>query len=145
MVVSVEIDLNNRKPTKAVLKAHRKRLQDSAAKGSAVGQEHAPEDRGQLRQNRIDPEWRGDTLVWGWDSPYAAAQNDGTEPFWAPAKPLVEWAERHGKDPGFGYYVQWKIAQEGIEPKLFAQEGAQAQKRWLQTNGFGDYIERYLD
>lgn len=145
MVVSVEIELENRHPSNAVRKAHKKYLQDSASKGSAVGQEHAPEDRGQLRQSRIDPEWRGSTLVWGWDAPYAAAQNEGTEGFYPPIDPLIEWSERQGMDKGFAFYVQEKIAEEGIEPKLFAQEGAKAQKRWLQSKDFGDYIDKFLD
>lgn len=145
MVVAVKINLKNRNPSSAFRKGQKKYLQDSAAKGSAVGQEHAPEDRGKLRQSRIDPEWRGNTLVWGWDAPYAAAQNEGTEPFYPPVEPLKEWAERQGKDPGFGYYVQQKIGEEGIEPKLFAQEGAKAQKRWLQSKDFGSYIDKFLD
>lgn len=107
-------------------------MMDAATRGFAEADHRAPHDDGKLQQSAIPPEWRGDTLVWGFDAPYAEAQDQGTQPYWAPAKPLVEWAERIGKDEGFGYYVQWKIAQDGIDAKRFMAAGAAMQERYLQ-------------
>lgn len=145
MALNVDLDVNvSKDASSAIRRAQRKRIKDSADVGSAVAQEHAPEDRGTLKQNRIDPEWRGESLVWGYDSEYARPQEFGTSPYWAPIKPLVEWAERVSGDPGLGYYVQQKIADEGIEEKRFVRRGRDRQVSWLKSNTLSDYLEREL-
>lgn len=139
----VSRDMNVNYPG-AVRRAQRKRLEDAMAKGFAVSQENAPQDRGTLQQTAVPPEWVGDTIQYRYTQPYAKAQEFGTGPYWPPAEPLVDWAERVGKDPGFGYYIQQKIAREGIEPKRFARAGRDATRRFLQRHGLDEYLDREL-
>ena len=129
-----------------VRKGVKKWQRDGAAKGFAVAQENTPEDRGQLRQSAFQPTERGDSVVWGYSgASYAAPQEFGTDPFWPPAKPLVEWAERVAGDPSLGYAVQAKIAKEGIEEKRFIRDGADAQREWYRNNDVRRYIDRELE
>jgi hypothetical protein len=84
-------------------------LRDGAQRGQAVAMEEVPQDRGGLMQGMAQfvPEDRGDRLVWGVDDkPYALAIEEGTQPYWAPIKPLIEWANRVGGGDSLGYYVQ---------------------------------------
>jgi hypothetical protein len=109
--------------------------------------EVVPEDRGTLRMSmaQFTPEVRNGEIVWGvGDQPHAAPIEFGTEPYWPPIKPLVEWAERVAGDPSLGYYVQWKIAQEGIDSQPYLRPGAEVQKEWYQTHNPSDYIEDEL-
>lgn len=144
-MLSVEIDVPVRKDASGGSRRAIKRyIQDGATKGQNVAHEEAPEDRGKLKQSRVDPQWNNGVLSWGYDAPYAEAQERGTDPFWAPIKPLVEWAERVAGDPSLGYYVQWKIAQEGVEAKEFMAKGVDAQVRWYKSNRFQDYLDDEL-
>jgi len=124
--------------------AQRKRLLDGADKALAVSQQIVPEDRGQLRQSAFGPKVMPDgTVRWGYAGPsYIRAQEFGTEPYWPPAKPLVEWAERIGKDPGFGYAVQAIIADKGIKEKRFARAGRDAQKRFYKSRSLQEYFDK---
>lgn len=137
--VSRELD---RDYSGAVRRAQRQRLEDAMARGFATSQEAAPEDRGTLKQTAVPPEWSDGKIQYRYTQPYAKAQEFGTQPYFPPVKPLMEWAERIGKDPGFGVYVRDKIAEEGIEPKKFARAGRQATKGWLDRHSFGEYLER---
>lgn len=129
----------------AIRRAQRKRIKDSAQVGSQIAQEHAPEDRGTLKQSRIDPEWRGESLVWGYDSPHARPQEFGTDEYYPPLKPLLEWSERVSGGKGLGFYVaRHKIPEEGIEEKRFVRRGRDRQVSWLKSNTLGDYLEREL-
>jgi len=122
-------------------KAYRQYLKDSGTVGYNTSLENAPEDRGQLSQTSVPPEWRGDVLVWGYTQPYAEAQEKGTRPFTPPLRPLKEWAGRVLGDEGLGYAVQQKIAREGIQPKHFVRDGKDRQEQWLSSHG----IDRYMD
>jgi hypothetical protein len=125
----------------AVIDAHEQRIKDAGDKGFAVSQERVPQDRGTLQQSGFPTERRArDTWAFGYTAPYAAPVEFGTDPFWPPAAPLVEWARRIGKDPGFGYAVQHKIAQEGIDAQPYVRPGADVARDFLRSEG----LERYL-
>jgi hypothetical protein len=122
-------------------------LLDGAQAGQNFAMEVVPEDRGTLRMSmaQFTPEIRNGEIVWGvGDQPHAAPIEYGTEPYWPPIKPLVEWAERVAGDPSLGYYVQWKIAQEGIDSQPYLRPGAEVQKEWYQTHSASDYIQDEL-
>ena len=117
---------------------------DGAQAGQNRAMEEVPEDRGNLRQSMAQfvPEVRDGDVVWGvGGQPHALPMEYGTDPFWPPIQPLIEWARRQGEDTGLAYYVQWKIAQEGIDAQPFAEPGAKAAKEWLGTHGLADYID----
>lgn len=123
-----------------VRRAYRSFLQDGMAKGFAVSQEEAPEDRGTLTQTAFSPEWRNDRLVYGYTQPYAQAQEKGTAPFTPPKQPLIEWGERVASDPGLGMAVWHKIREEGIEAKHYMRSGRRATEEWFQRNSFDRYL-----
>jgi len=128
-----------------IKKAHRKRLEDAMQKGFSFSQEQAPEDRGTLRQSGFPPEWTSNgTIRFGYTAPYSRPMEYGTDPFWAPIRPLKEWAERVSGDPGLGYYVQWKIAQEGIDAQPYVRPGREVTKRYLDSHGMSDYLSDQL-
>lgn len=141
-MLSVEVEHTTRNASKKIRRAQRKRLEDSGDLGFSVAVENAPTDRGGLRASAFEPQWRGNVLVWGFSARHSKPQNYGTRAYWAPIDPLKKWAKRIGKDEGFAYYVQWKIAQEGIEAKHFANDGRDAQVRFLQSRGFSSYLDK---
>jgi len=123
-------------------------LRDGAQRGQAVAMEEVPQDRGGLMHDMAQfvPEDRGDRVVWGVsDKPYALAIEEGTEPYWPPIQPLIEWANRVGGDDSLGYYVQWKIAQEGIDEQPYLQPGAEAQADWYSSHDPASYVEDNLE
>jgi len=137
------IDEYGPKVKRAVLKY----LKDAAQVGQNVALEEVPEDRGTLRKSlaQFVPQERDGSIVWGiGGQPHAAPMEYGTDPYWAPIQPLIEWAERVAGDPGLGYYVQWKIAQEGIDAQPYLRPGAEIQAEWLQSHDVSDYIEDEL-
>jgi len=122
-------------------------LLDGAQKGQNFAMEVVPEDRSNLRMSmaQFTPEVRNGDVIWGvGDQPHAAPMEFGTDPFWPPIKPLVEWAERVAGDPSLGYYVQWKIAQEGIDEQPYLRPGAEVQKEWYKSHNPSEYIEKQL-
>lgn len=121
--------------------SQRKRMMRAATIGYNWSVERAPEDRGQLKQTSVEPTWDGNLIKWGYTQPYAEAQEFGTPAYWPPAQPLVEWAQRTFGDPSIGYAVQHKIAEEGIEGKGFAQEGAERQKQAYEGSSFSEMFE----
>jgi hypothetical protein len=117
---------------------------DGAQFGQNVSMERVPEDRGNLRMSlaQFVPEVRGQEVVWGVGSqPHALPMEFGTDPYWPPIQPLKEWARRVGGDTGLAYYVQWKIAQEGITPQPFLIPGADAQADWYRKHDPAEYID----
>jgi hypothetical protein len=146
MVISIETDIEtNKDASGAVYRAQRKRMKDGAQYGLNHAVEKAPEDRGTLTQDLIDPEWRGDTLIWGFGANHAKPVNFGTEAYYPPVKPLLEWSERVTGDTGLGWYVaKVKIPTEGIEGQHFAEEGRQKQIQWYKSNPLSDYLDREL-
>lgn len=145
MAIDISTDVTVDKDASAAVKrAHRKRLMDAATKGFAVSQDNVPSDRGNLRRSGFPPEWHGNTIQWGYTAPYAEPQEYGTVPFWPPAQPLVEWADRVFGDPDIGYAVQAKIAKFGIEEKRFARAGRDAQLDHLKAHTFDEYLDQEL-
>ena len=122
-------------------------LLDGAQKGQNFAMEVVPEDRSNLRMSmaQFTPEVRGGDVIWGvGDQPHARPIEFGTDPFWPPIAPLVEWARRVSGDPSLGYYVQWKIAQEGIDEQPYLRPGAEIQKEWYKSHDPSEYIENEL-
>ena len=144
---SVDADIQGRLGEKAQRGIERFLL-DGAQAGQNRAMEEVPEDRSNLRMSMAQfvPEVRNGDVVWGvGGQPHALPMEFGTDPFWPPAKPLVEWAQRIGKDEGFGYYVQWKIAQEGIDEQPYLRPGAEAQSAWYEQHDPSSYVEDELD
>lgn len=149
VVLSINIDVPTKKnASEAIRKAQRQRMEDAMAKGFATSQELVPEDRGAgggLRGSGFEPTWNADgSIQYGYRAAHAAPIEEGTQPFWAPIQPLIEWADRVVGDPGFGYYVQWKIAQEGIAAQPYLEPSAKEVERWLNSRSFGDYLSDEL-
>jgi hypothetical protein len=122
-------------------------LLDGAQRGQNVSMEHVPEDRGNLRHSMAQfvPEVRDGDVVWGvGGQSHALPMEFGTDPFWPPIRPLIEWANRQGADEGLAYYVQWKIAQEGIDAQPYLRPGAEAQSEWYSRSDMSEYIENEL-
>ena len=122
-------------------------LLDGAQKGQNFAMEVVPEDRSNLRMSmaQFTPEVRNGEIVWGvGDQPHAAPIEFGTDPFLPPIAPLVEWAKRVSGDPSLGYYVQWKIAQEGIQEQPYLRPGAEVQKEWYKSHDPSEYVENEL-
>jgi len=121
-------------------------------RGAQAGQnramEEVPEDRGNLRQSMAQfvPEVRDGDVVWGvGGQPHALPMERGTDAYWVPIQPLIEWARRQGEDQGLAYYVQWKIAQEGIDEQPYLRPGAEAQSNWYSSHDISTYIEDELE
>ena len=60
------------------------------------------------------------------DAPHAAVIDNGARPFWPPAAPLIEWANRKfGLDDvearRVAFAVRKKISREGIAPRHFSR------------------------
>ena len=120
---------------------------DGAQRGQNVAMEHVPEDRGNLRMSMAQfvPEVRNGEIVWGVGAqPHALPMEFGTEPYWAPIQPLLDWANRVGGDEGLAYAVQWKIAQEGIDAQPYLRPGAEAQEDWYSNHDPSEYINDEL-
>ena len=120
---------------------------DGAQRGQNVAMEHVPEDRGNLRMSMAQfvPEVRNGEIVWGvGQQPHALAMEFGTEPYWAPIQPLLDWANRVGGGEGLAYAVQWKIAQEGIDAQPYLRPGAEAQEDWYSNHDPSEYINDEL-
>ena len=121
---------------------------DGAQAGQNRAMEEVPEDRGDLRRSMAQfvPEVRDGGVVWGvGGQPHALPMEYGTDPFWPPIQPLIEWARRQGEDAGLAYYVQWKIAQEGIDEQPYLRPGAEAQSNWYSSHDISNYIEDELE
>ncbi len=114
---------------------HRERLMKAASIGFAHSQELVPQDRGTLLQTAFQPEWRGDDVVFGYTQPYAASMEFGTQPYWPPIQPLIEWARRVGLPEGAAYGVQAKIAKEGIDEQPYLRPAAERMRRYLRSHG----------
>lgn len=146
MVLNVGIDVSTSKDgATAIRNAQRQRLKDAMDAGFNYSQELVPQDRGTLLQSGFPPEWdNAGNLRWGYRANHAWPMEEGTEPFVPPIRPLKEWAERTVGDAGFGYYVQQKIADEGIDPQPFASPGVEKTKKWLKSRSFSEYLDREL-
>ncbi len=147
-MIDIDVDLEavDNLPGK-VGRGVRRYLEAGAQQGQNVALENVPEDRGELRRKlaQFVPTYRDGDVVWGVsDAPHALPMEYGTDPYWTPIDPLIGWAERNGMDEGFAYYVQWKIAQEGIDAHPYLRPGANAQAEWYQQTDPSEYIEDEL-
>ena len=135
-MLRADVDLDVSIDTEDVLQAHRKRVKNAADLGFAISQEEVPVERGTLQQSGFAPEWRGETLVFGYTADHAEPMERGTRPFEPEVEPLERWAERIGKDAAFGRWVaQVKIPQQGITAQPYLKPSAQRMARWLNNHG----------
>lgn len=131
--ISLEVDIT----ADDVLEAHRDRLRRAGELGFAVSQEEVPVDTGTLKQSGFGPEFRGEDLVIGYTGRQALPMEFGTDPgHTPPVDPLVRWAQRIGKDAGFGYYVALqKIPEEGVDAQPYLAPAAERMKAFLDNRG----------
>ena len=95
-------------------------LMKSMFKMEELAVDYAPFDRGYLKLNiRSTPLIPANKYVLLSKALYSAAMEEGTRPFYAPIKPLKDWARRKLGDENIGYAVQKKIAREGIKAQPF--------------------------
>lgn len=146
MALNVSIDVPTSKDASgAISKGVKKYLEDGAGHGFAHALELVPQDRGTLLQSAFEPEWTSDgALRWGFRAGHAKPQEFGTQPFAPPLDPILDWAERVTGDRGFGYYVHWKIRQEGIDAQPFARPGREKQAQWYKARDIGKFIDEEL-
>ena len=136
-MLRADVDLDVSIDTEDVLQAHRKRVKDAADLGFAVSQEEVAFDTGTLQQSGFAPEFRGESVVFGYTARQAEPIEKGTAPgHTPPIAPLMRWAERIGKDPGFGAWVATvKIPQEGMDAQPYLAPAADRMARWLNNHG----------
>jgi len=120
-----------------VVAAHKQRLKRAGDRGFAFSQEVVPHDTGGLKQSGFGPEFRGDDMVIGYAGRQAAPMEFGTDPgHTPPVQPLVRWAQRIGKDAGFGVWVATeKIPSEGVAAQPYLRPAANVMKQYLDTHG----------
>jgi len=135
--VSLDVEINS----EDVLQAHRKRLKKAGELGFAVSQEKVPVDRGTLKQSGFQPEFRGNDLVFGYQARQARPMEEGTGPYFAPIRPLREWADRVLGDPDIGYAVQQKIAKEGIDSQPYLSPASERMENWLNSHSLSEFLE----
>ena len=124
-----------------------KYLMKGADRGFAEMTDKAPVDRGNLLQNMFSPQKDRGRIVYGVRNvPYARAMEFGTEPFYPPVQPLLEWSERVSGGTGLGWYVaRQKIPEEGIDAQPYARPAREKQVDWYRSHSVVDFIERELD
>lgn len=135
-MLGASVDLSKDITADDVIQAHRERLEKAGQVGFAFSQEVVPHDTGTLKASGFGPEWRNGDLILGYGARHAAPLEYGTNPgHHPPTENLVRWAERIGKDPGFGYYVaNVKIPQEGVDAQPFLRPAGERMRRWLQAH-----------
>lgn len=141
----IGMSISRPKSTRAsgkVRRALRQRMEDAMDAGFAVSQDEVPIDRGTLLGSGYQPTWDGDTIRFGYRADHAAAMEHGTDPYWPPTEPLLNWAERVLGDRQAGYAVQAKIAQEGVDAQPYMQPAAEEVRRFLRSRGLRQYLDR---
>jgi hypothetical protein len=76
-------------------------------------------------------------MVIGYTGEQAAPMEFGTGPGnTPPVEPLKRWAQRIGKDPGFGVWVATKkIPREGVNAQPYLSPAAERMKAWIKNRG----------
>lgn len=135
-MLGADVDLSVEISSQEVIEAHRERLKQAADRGYAFSQEVVPHDTGTLKSSGFTPEWRGDKLVYGYQGAQAAPMEYGTNPgHRPPTRPLVRWAQRIGKDPGFGWWVATvKIPQEGVDAQPYLRPSGERVRKYLKSH-----------
>ncbi|AGM11142.1 hypothetical protein M196_gp50 [Halorubrum tailed virus 4] len=120
-----------------VLEAHRDRIKKAADLGVSVAREEVPVDTGTLKTSIFSPEFRGDDVVYGATAGNAAPMEYGTQPgHRPPIRPLADWAERIGKDRGFGIYVATQvIPEQGVQAQPYLRPSVERMRPWLDNHG----------
>ena len=135
-MLNAEVDLEVDVTSEDVLQAHRERIKKAADLGFAVSQEHVPVDTGELQQSGFSPEFRGEDVIFGYTAKQALPMEKGTGSFQPPIEPLARWAERIGKDRGFGVWVATeKIPSQGIDKQPYLAPAAERMGPWLDNHG----------
>ena len=136
-MLNAEVDSRIDVSADDVLQAHRDRMKDAADLGFSVSQEEVPVERGTLQQSGFAPEWRGDTLVFGFTAENAEPMEYGTAPgHRPPIRPLADWAERVGMDRGVGIWLATvKIPEEGVAAQPYLRPAAERMGTWLDNHG----------
>jgi len=136
-MLSAEVDATIDVSAADVLEAHRDRVKKAADLGYSVSQELVPHDTGKLKATGFAPEFRDGDIVFGYGTAYAEAMEFGTEPgHKPPVQPLVDWAQRIGKDAGFGVYVATqKIPAEGVDAQPYLRPSVERMRPWLDNHG----------
>lgn len=118
-MLKLSVDVKN--IDKEKLKDHYKRiLMKSMFKMEELAVDYAPFDQGYLRENiTVFPQILSSNYVLNSNASYSAAMEYGSRPFYAPIKPLKEWARRKIGDENIGYAVQAKIAKSGIRAQPY--------------------------
>jgi len=124
-----------------IIRADEQRRMDAATLGYSISQERVPLDTGTLKKTGFQPENRDGDIVFGYTAPYAQAMEEGTEPYYPPIQPLLEWADRIGAGPGLAYYVaRHKIPTEGITAQPYLAPSAERMDDWLSSHSLEEYL-----
>lgn len=119
-------------------------LHRAASKGFTVSQEEVSRVSGFLGQSGFPPQWRGDTLEWGYEAEYARFVEEGTAPHWPPIEPLKYWAQKVFGDEDAAYAVQATIAKHGTQPHPYVEPGFQAMVDELNKRGLAQHVDAEL-
>lgn len=136
-MLGAEVRLNVDVSTQDIMEAHKKRKKDAAKMGFSYSQEVVPHDTGTLKASGFQPEFRNGDVVFGYQGRQAVPMEFGTEPgHTPPIEPLMRWAERIGKDPGFGAWVATvKIPREGVDAQPYLRPSVEIMQQWLDNHG----------
>ena len=141
-MLGINVDREREISARDVMNAERQRRMDAASVGFSVSQEEVPQDRGQLQQSGFPPEERNNgDIVYGYTAPYAEPMEEGTDGFYPPLAPILEWSERVSGDVGLGFYVaREKIPNEGIDAQPYLAPSADRVEAWLDSHGLEQYL-----
>lgn len=131
----------------------RKAMKDAADAGFAVSFDESPDGAtSNYRLSWVEPQWVGNTLVWGNRAPYARAIEKGLPAgHWIPVSAIPEvalWASRvlGADDPeASAWGVRQKIGTEGTEGQHVLEQGYIEMLERLEREGFGDSIRAEYD
>lgn len=140
-MLKAEVNFNIDVSAEDVYQAHRKRVKDAADLGFAVSQEEVPHERGTLKQSGFAPEWRGETMVFGYTADHAEPMEKGTKPYTPPLEPLLRWADRVFSTNRTADEVLADLDENGWHPGIFAHPGAAV---WSKIRSRGINAQPYL-
>jgi hypothetical protein len=150
MVMNVEVNVSKKNNIGAKTRQGIENyLKKGADKGVAVASDKVPVDRGAgggLLSGIFSPEVEGDRVIWGIrDMKHARPIEFGTDPFYPPLKPLLEWSQRVSGGKGLGFYVaRHKIPEEGIDSQPYIRPARKAQISWYKSHSASDFIQKEL-
>jgi hypothetical protein len=134
MKINFEVQIDQKYTVDEAIPDIKKALYLSMVKMKEIAIREAPIDMGLLRSSIfLHPNTRdSDTYTLEDGVPYGIYMEYGTRPHWAPIKPLIEWAKRHGGDEGFGYALRAKIAKVGVDAHPFFRPAMdEVQEVWM--------------